>query len=74
MSDDESDDEREDARLMRWLRSNRGAVERAIVGGLKQCLHAHGPITKEWTGSAAKRVRAALKELLNAKRRKGAGS
>lgn len=27
-----------------------------VAGSLKDCIRAHGPITREWTGSAAKRV------------------
>ena len=30
---------------------------RVIQGALSQCIHAHGPITSNWTGSAAKRIR-----------------
>ena len=33
---------------------------RVISGALKSCIDAHGPISKEWVGSAAKRVRRAL--------------
>jgi hypothetical protein len=31
-------------------------LERAIVGALRDQIKAHGPITPEWIGSAAKRV------------------
>lgn len=34
----------------------RGDWESAIAGALKQAIDAHGPITKEWIGSAAKRI------------------
>ncbi len=27
-----------------------------VSGALKECIAAHGPVTKEWTGSAAKRI------------------
>jgi hypothetical protein len=39
-------------------------LERAIVGALRDQIKAHGPITAEWIGSAAKRV---LGNLANAK-------
>lgn len=31
-------------------------LERAIVGALTDTINAHGPITRQWIGSAAKRV------------------
>jgi hypothetical protein len=31
-------------------------LERAVAGGLRSAIHAHGPITPEWIGSAVKRV------------------
>lgn len=31
-------------------------LESRIAGAIKSCIDAHGPITKEWTGSAAKRA------------------
>jgi hypothetical protein len=31
-------------------------LHRAIIRGLRQTLHDHGPITSEWFGSAAKRI------------------
>lgn len=31
-------------------------LERRIIGALKSCISAHGPITKDWVGSAAKRL------------------
>ena len=40
------------------------SLERAIVGALRSMYHAHGPITPEWFGSAAKRI---AKQLANAK-------
>jgi hypothetical protein len=39
-------------------------LERAIVGALRDQIKAHGPITPEWIGSAAKRI---LGQLANAK-------
>jgi len=40
------------------------SLERAVVGALRSMFHAHGPITPEWFGSAAKRI---VKQLANAK-------
>lgn len=31
-------------------------LEKRITGALKSCIAAHGPITKDWVGSAAKRL------------------
>lgn len=39
----------------------RSALERAIAGALRLCIDVHGPITREWTGSAAKRVIGVIK-------------
>lgn len=41
--------------------NDRPQTERLIVGALRDCIHAHGPITEAWLGSAAKRVIGALK-------------
>lgn len=41
--------------------SNRGPLERQIVGALRDCVNAHGPITKDIAHSAAKRVVGAIK-------------
>lgn len=35
---------------------NRDWVHKIACGALKDTIRAHGPITQEWTGSAAKRV------------------
>jgi hypothetical protein len=35
---------------------DRDGVERAIVGALRDTIHAHGAITAEWIGSAVKRI------------------
>ena len=43
---------------------------RVISGALKSCIDAHGPITKEWLGSAAKRVRKALSSAQHEARRR----
>jgi hypothetical protein len=45
-----------------WLWDEK-RIERAIVGALRNAIDAHGPITPEWTGSAAKRVRCQLAAL-----------
>jgi hypothetical protein len=43
--------------LKKQLRPQRFLMsERRIIGGLKNCIRDHGPITKDWIGSAAKRV------------------
>ena len=31
-------------------------LHNTVVGALKDCINAHGPINKEWIGSAAKRI------------------
>jgi len=35
-------------------------IHKIVVGALKNAIDAHGPITKDLTGSAAKRITAAL--------------
>jgi hypothetical protein len=42
--------------------TNRGALERAIVGALRSSIDAHGAITRETAPSAAKRVIAVIKQ------------
>lgn len=42
--------------------SDRAAIERAISGGLKAAINAHGPITLDNHSSASKRVFGALKQ------------
>lgn len=39
-------------------------LERHIIGALKSTIHYHGPITREWVGSAAKRIMGAIKTYL----------
>jgi hypothetical protein len=39
----------------------RGALERYLVGALRDCINAHGPVTKETAPSAAKRLIGAIK-------------
>ncbi len=41
--------------------SNRGLLERQVVGALRDCVNAHGPITRDLANSAAKRVIGAIK-------------
>jgi len=49
--------ERKIEHLKKQLRPQRFFMsERRIIGGLKNCIRDHGPITKDWVGSAAKRV------------------
>ena len=33
-----------------------GQLEHEVAGALRSCIDAHGPITKQWIGSAAKRI------------------
>lgn len=40
----------------------RKQLERMLAGAMKSCIDAHGPITREWTGSAAKRMIGLLKQ------------
>lgn len=42
------------------VRMDRPRLERIVVGCLRATILAHGPITEEWIGSAAKRVAAQL--------------
>ncbi len=39
----------------------RGALERYLVGALRDCIHAHGPITRDTAPSAAKRLIGSIK-------------
>ena len=48
----DSPDEKSDAQKLFEI----GHLEKIISWGLRSCIHAHGPITREWIGSAAKRV------------------
>lgn len=38
------------------MRPHATRVERQITGGLRSVINDHGPVTKEWIGSAAKRI------------------
>lgn len=42
--------------------NRRGELEKAIVGSLKSCIDAHGPITRLNVSSAAKRVIGTIKQ------------
>jgi hypothetical protein len=46
---------------------NRSAIERQIAGALRSCIHAHGPITAQTLGSAAKRVYSQVSSWANEK-------
>jgi hypothetical protein len=35
---------------------NRSWLQKHISGGVRACIKAHGPITEDWIGSAAKRI------------------
>jgi len=50
--------------------NDRKKFEKRIADALRQTIEAHGPITKEWIGSASKRVVAAVKEHNRAVRKK----
>ena len=41
--------------------ADRSENERRIAGALRTAIGAHGPITAEWIGSAAKRVESTLR-------------
>lgn len=41
---------------------DRKQLERLLAGAMKSCIDAHGPITRDWTGSAAKRMIGLLKQ------------
>ena len=47
----------EEMRAHRPLQMSRSQMEKEIVDALKQCLDAHGPITRQNLSSASKRVR-----------------
>lgn len=40
----------------------RGSLERAVTGAIRDCVNAHGPITKQMAPSAAKRVVGAIRD------------
>lgn len=48
-------------RATKWIRSNRGQVEKRFGGAIKSAITAHGPITEQYISSATKRI---YKELL----------
>lgn len=39
------------------------AINKAVVGGLKQAIKAHGPITSALMGSAAKRIIGSIEKI-----------
>ena len=49
-----------DKRIAQLERRNKPRVftmtQKIITGALRDCIRNHGPITKEWIGSAAKRI------------------
>jgi len=57
-----------EAKLFRWLVSNRGEVGRAVARGIQNCIGDHGLVTKPLTGSAVKRVLGELKLLIRQQR------
>ena len=44
-------------------------IDIIIAGAIRTAIHAHGPITKEWIGSATKRIAQQLRGSLIAKAR-----
>lgn len=50
--------------------SQRSLLERMVQGALTDCIHQHGPITKQWLGSASKRVISAIKNYNRTLKRK----
>lgn len=42
--------------------NERGKFEKRITDALRQTIAVHGPITKEWIGSASKRIIATIKD------------
>lgn len=49
---------------------DRAKLEKQIAGALRSTIDAHGPITREWIGSATKRIISLLKEREQAARSK----
>jgi len=49
---------------------DRAKLERRIAGALRSTVDAHGPITKQWVGSAAKRVVSEIKVLEREERKR----
>ena len=41
---------------------------KVVNGAIKSCIDTHGPITREWVGSAGKRVIGALKSYIKSMR------
>lgn len=48
--------------LRRW--PDRATLHRQVIGGLRSAIQAHGPVTREWLDSAAKRVVCQIDALL----------
>jgi hypothetical protein len=61
------DYERKNIEQIGKLQKKRTITIRKIVGGLKQTINAHGPISKEFIGSAAKRIYGAMINDVNPK-------
>jgi hypothetical protein len=43
-------------------------LEREIAGALRSTIHAHGPITEDFIGSATKRIALAIREVAKRER------
>lgn len=52
----------------------RSSLERAVANALRLTIDAHGPISREWIGSASKRVIGAIKEHNKERRRSQGGT
>lgn len=52
--------ERDNLNTINKLKKDKEIDSRKIIGGLKQTINAHGPITKELIGSATKRILGSL--------------
>jgi len=50
--------------------SDRSSVESRLAGALKNTIYAHGPITKDWVASAAKRMYGQLKGMAREQHRR----
>lgn len=49
---------------------DRSTLESRLAGALKNTIDAHGPITKDWVASAAKRMYGTLKALAREQRKR----
>jgi hypothetical protein len=52
---------------------DRAKFERRVAGALRSTIDAHGPITKQWIGSATKRIVSEIKALEREERSEAGG-